>query len=111
MITLTVNKHFNDETCKTEKKQVEPKNLYTRLYFCFKDFKENTKIKSVGFTIECGKYAMSGYFSRFIYSYPCSHPIIYDLNIYGQKFNCRTIREGIRHYTELFLKKINYEKE
>lgn len=105
MITISKKVTYNTLQEKVEKEEVEPKRLFTRFYFMFQHFKCNNKIKSVSFNIECGKYSISGLFERFVAYYPCSRPVTYNLNIYGEKYNCRTIQRGIRSYTELFLKR------
>lgn len=77
-------------------------NLFLRLWNFFKTFKGNITIKSMSIDIRFEKWTMSCLFERFIAYHLCSRPITYDLSIYGNKYNCKTIKNGIKHQVEVF---------
>ena len=76
-------------------------NLFLRLWNFFKTFKRNSVIKSMSIDIEFEKRTMPCLFERFVgFSY--SRPITYNLSVYGEKYNCKTIKNGIKHKVEAF---------
>lgn len=76
-------------------------NLFLRIWNLFKTFKRNSVIKSMSIDIQFEKRTMSCLFERFV-GFSCSRPITYDLSIYGEKYNCKTIKNGIKHQVKVF---------
>lgn len=77
-------------------------NLFLRIWEFFKTFKRRSEVKKIYIDIKFEKWTMSCLFERFIAYHLCSRPITYDLSIYGEKYNCRTIKNGLKHQIEIF---------
>lgn len=101
-ITLIINKTFFSNNTVKETYFTTYGNLFLRVWNFFKTFKGNITIRSMSIDIKFGKWTMSCLFERFIAYYPCSRRITYDLSIYGEKYNCKTIKNGLKHQVEVF---------
>lgn len=59
------------------------------------------RIERIKINPEYGKYSMSCLFERFVGFSP-SRPITYELRIHGEKYNCKTIKNGIKYQVDSF---------
>lgn len=99
-ITLIIKEVYSNGVTTQANYSTTYDNLFLRLWNFFKTFKRNVVIKSMAIEIQYGKYSMSCLFERVGFSY--YRPIAYNLSIYGEKYNCKTIKNGIKHQVERF---------
>lgn len=99
-ITLIIKEVYSNGATAQANYSTTYDNLFLRLWNFFKTFKRNVVIKSMAIEIQYGKYSMSCLFERVGFSY--YRPIAYNLSIYGNKYNCKTIKNGLKYQIEVF---------